>query len=211
MENLSFIINHVRLVNLALDSIGALNGDIENEDIIDATTKSNYIKQMTSAKNFEYSFNLYSIKLNQPKSISVYDSLKQNLNEQTSNLLIAINKKSLNNQRESIQIDLVNLKAILEISQYSTCINDSVCSTIRKFTGKLLEDLNETPNVDFKDFIELVTLLDKVKKIVLFEVLIEDMDDCEFRLQMDIIFETSKLNMQKKLLFNDSNFIDECE
>jgi len=210
MDHLKFIVNHVRLVNLANNSIGAFNLDIEYENILDEATKSNYIKQFISAKSFEYQFHLYSLKFNVPKSVSVYESLKDNLNTQTCYLLEAIDNKSPDHQNESIQTDLANIKAVLEISEISPFVRDHVCSTIHKFTQRLLTDFNEKPAVDFKEFNQLYTLLERLKKILQFKVLIEGLADCEFKLQMEIIFETAKIGMKKKL-DSEKSLIDQCK
>lgn len=198
MDNLKFIIRHVTLVNDATNSMKAFNNDIENQVILDARTKDIYMKQLSNAKYFEYQFNLFTSKFNVEPSVSVYKTMLENLNDQAGVLVNNI-IENCNSELESTRIDLENVMGILEVSHAHVMAKEKVSATIRGVLMDQQEEFNNACN-DLGDYELMESVFEKLKKILVFEGLLQSCDsDCEFSLLMEILFEKVKQTFCKNL------------
>ena len=192
MENIRFMIRHVERINNALNAIDDFNREIKFEKPLSDKVTKNYKNELASAKSFDYLFRTYMSQFKSSSDIqSVLSQLEKNLKKQLVYLLDKIKSSSTETQMASIQCDLENVKAIMELSE-AYCFKE-ICYTIRNFVQTEQELFNRLC-LDFSkfDLMNYFELLAKLKSILVFETLSEKSTDNDFKFLMGVMLEQVK-------------------
>jgi len=192
MENIRFMIRHVERINNALNAIDDFNREIKFEKPLSDKVTKNYKNELASAKSFDYLFRTYMSQFKSSSDIqSVLSQLEKNLKKQLVYLLDKIKSSSTETQMASIQCDLENVKAIMELSE-AYCFKE-ICYTIRNFVQTEQELFNGLC-LDFSkfDLMNYFELLAKLKSILVFETLSEKSTDNDFKFLMGVMLEQVK-------------------
>lgn len=198
MENIKFIVRHVDIVNDTNNAIEALNKDINSNWALDEKTIATYSKELATTSNFEYSFNLYCMKT-KTKSISCFTELGNNLISKTIDIIEAIKEKSCETQMDSIEIALSNLKVIVTLSSDQVWhFQDKILSLLKNHVRRLQEEFNSV-EFDLNEYESLESRFEKLKKVLIYECLIESVTNDEFNLMLESIFESTKEEIALKL------------
>ena len=178
------------------NSIEKFNNDCEHEEILDEGIKAEYVKQLNKAARFEYSHQMYASQFDPYLRESVYKLLKQNLIDQAMYLIKRINEKSIEMQMDTIEIDLKNIQTILELS-FLYC-QENICRDIRDYVQNLQEAFYEL-TIDLSDSDGLMHCFESARGILVYETLMEDSSNSEFKFLMEVMFEQVKQKLNDKL------------
>lgn len=191
MENIKFMIRHVERLNGAFNAIESLNREVKFEAPLSKSVKQKYTLELNKAANFEYTLQMYSAQFNSSRSgnKSVLSLLKDNLNSQLAQLLRKVKDSSAETQMASIQCDLDNVKAILELCE-NYCYKDA-CYTIRDFVQSEQEDFNGI-QLDLADSESAFGVFARLKGILVCEVLCGESQNQDFAFLMEVMFEQTK-------------------
>lgn len=192
MENIKFMIRHVERLNCALNVIESLNREVKFEAPLSQSVAQKYKLELNKAAHFEYTFQMYSAQFSSSRdgNKSVLTMLKDNLNSQLAQLLRKVKYSSVETQMASIQCDLANAKAILELCE-DYCYKDA-CYTIRNFVQTEQEYFNGM-QFDLTELESSFGVFAKLKGILVCEMLCKESQNNDFAFLMEVMFEQTKL------------------